>query len=254
MKTFLHLIFLAVLVVLTISSEPDGPFTRRDVDKIIVAPDGTEYVYVTSCVPYVFGERTFLGTIKGERQSRSHQMIGLKDGMYSFDSDPELRVLERVVPWDQFPYYYSKATLPPIALTNCSRFEFIAYENTEMGSSGKFFPDYWHLTCGEGIAGKENTAEFLADVKSQKMVREAWEKTPYGTTGDYAFPDENYGYIYGYFDDYPKVAVCLDVRIYNGKSYSVSIYEEDVEKKIPVRACEYVLPEKWLSLLTDEQK
>ena len=195
----------------------------------IVAPDGTEYVHLANeGLVTTFGSHTLLGKVKGEVPWFIHKSSRMITGMYSCEGDPELNVLMRIVPFNEWYVYYRKASLPPIdlSLDNCVRF----------GIVGRNPPGIEHMSCGEGIVGDDVKA-FLADVRSQLTPEEAGLRDLVKELGIGAARG------YGYLANGPNLAIPFLVMFYDDLAYSISFADER----------DYVLPEKWLHMLMAEE-
>ena len=217
----------------------DAKYTLLD-NGNIVAPDGTEYAHLANeGFVTTFGARSFFGKVKGDMRSPTHIAIGWKTGMYSCEGDPDLTILVRVVPNNEWLAYYRKVSLPALDLSpdNCVRFEFVAWK--EIIASKWYSPGVEHMTCSDGIKGKKNIKAFLADVRSQKSPEEA------GLYDLVIRPDgryENcylYGTVYGYFKGETNLAIPFSVWSFNDKAYSIDLGNEGA----------FVLPDIWLRKL-----
>jgi hypothetical protein len=226
-------ILIAFSFVFLISCNSDVTFTKTD-ENIIIASDGTEYVFLANeGFVDTFGSTNFLGKIKGEKSSFVHMTMRIETGLFSCENDTEKRILVRNVPDNEWKSYYRKATLPKIDLSpdNCVRFELI--------KGSDYSVDIKHMTCKEGIINSDDIKAFLTDIRSQKTAKEA------GLYDMVEMPNgmlENcyeLGVIYGYFKDEPNLAIPFHVTSFNDKAFSLRLNETE----------EYVLPEKWLSEL-----
>jgi hypothetical protein len=217
----------------------------------IVAPDGTEYIFLTiEGNIAVFGASTFIAKIKDEKPSLDQGGGIAKTGMYSIEGDPELNILQRVEPDNQWTMYYRKATLPDIDLSaeNCVRFELIGYK--EVNNSGTHSPEFKHMSCNEGINDMETIKEFLSDMKNQKTRDEAGlydlVKKPDGSFDNCYL----YGTVYGFFINEANLAIPFDVTSYNDEAFSIFFaYNKFSDSKEYFDNNEIVLPDKWLDAL-----
>jgi len=214
--------------------------TGEDLEGIIIAPDGTEYVHLANeGFVTTFGSHVLFFKIEGEDPYLGHLDSMTETGLYSCEGDPDLSILMRIIPNNEWRAYYRKASLPKLDLSpdNCVRLELVGYR--EIFSSDWINPSIEHMSCGAGITEKNDIKAFLADVRSQKSPEEA------GLYDLVRKPDgffENcymYGKVYGYFKDEPNLAVPFTVWSYDDKAYSIDLGD---------RA--YVLPVKWLPMLT----
>ena len=225
----------------------NGQFTQLD-NRNIIAPDGTEYVFLT-LDPYVkfFGSIFFLGTIVDEEQTQSSS--GRKVGMYSIEGDTELTILMRIESTSDYWVLYRKASLPELnlSLDNCIRFELIEPNETRVTES--YSPDIRHMSCNIGMVNPDDIKAFLADVRDQQTSREA------GLYDHVLKPDGFYenlstpGIVYGYFKDAVNLAIPLQVMSFNDKGYSIMLNDRDANGR-PVQV-EKVLSEKWLFALQE---
>lgn len=220
---------LTVFLLLFLSSCNSVDTFIKEENKII-APDGTEYIFLANEGKVVtFGSSNFLGKIKGEKAYFTHLSTKIKTGLFSCENDLDKRNLVRSIPDSEWKAYYRQVDLPELDLSpnNCVRFELVRGSGYEV--------DIKHMTCNEGIVKPDEIKAFLEDVRSKKTAEEA------GLYDLVRRPDgflENcylYGSVYGYFKDEPNLAVPFVVTSFNDMAYSIRM---DGGK-------EYVLPEKW---------
>ena len=240
LRRMMHFLLALTLVVLLLPvRHAIQPQFIRLANGNIAAPDGTEYAHLANeGIVATFGAHDFLGRVKGDAFFLRHLRGMWRAGMYSCEDDPDRTILMRYIPHNEWAAYYRKASLPEIDLSpdNCIRFELIGYK--EIHDSGYYTPDVEHMSCNNGLTGKDEIQTFLADVRSQKSPDEAglYElvRQPSGIL-------ENcykYGVVYGFFENEVNLAIPLDVTSYNDEAYSICLGEQ-----------EFVLPEKWLDAL-----
>ncbi len=197
---------------------------------------GEEYTCLTGePILYYMGELVFEGS---ESQDPADDYYwGFQSGIYSIKSDDDYSVLIRYVPYNEWALIYRKSSLPPFdfSIDNCSRLELV--ERTYDADANAV-----HVSCGEGMTDREQIAAFLSDVRSQKTAEEAglYDLLPEAENGIRYFGTPHV--IYGFFEEEPHVAICLNVTSYDDQAYSVSLEKVGIPP-------EYVLPEAWMELL-----
>jgi len=203
----------------------------------IIAPDGTEYIFLApEGFIQSFGERTLLGKIAGESSKLYHLGGSRETGMYSCD-DTNLDILYRIRPNSEWGAYYRKLSLPAIDLRieNCVRLEFI---RQSIFFENNISPDRSHILCNDGIININEINLFINEIKKQKSPQEAGL---YDMIRNEKGMLENcyaLGCIYGYFDHQTNLAIKLLVWSFNDLAYSVD-----------TNFGRYVLPAEWLEKL-----
>ena len=203
-------------------------FEAVDVFESVISPDGVEYAYFAheqggACA---FGEFVFLGGIKDE-ESPPLGVLSVKMGMYSLEGDTDQRILMRMMPNSEWASYYRKTSLPALNVMpeNCSRLEFSDRREIKYGSINS--PDIAHMSCGDGLTGREEINAFFAEVKGGLSPEEAGLKEilkrPDGSYNE----SYQYGVIYGFFEDEVNFALAFPVTSYNGEAFSVKIGESE---------------------------
>lgn len=245
MKRFFLLTIALLIFLCACSPEPKGELLKtEDIEYFVetengnlISNTGVEYVHLANEGFLVyFGEKVFLAGVQGEEETSQHLLYSYQTGMFALEHDNTYNVLIRREPDNEWASIYRKASLPPLDfnIDRCSRLEYISqpYPNIY---------DETHTTCGDGITGKAEIAEFLADIRSQANPRDA------GLYDRCTKPDgffENVygcGVIFAFFGEEPNVAVPMYVTSFNDLGYSVEIDGE-----------EYVLPEEWIHRLRGE--
>ena len=236
MKRICSIALCAALIFLFASCESVPKFDLLD-NGNIVGQDGTEYVYLArEGSVATFGEKTFIGKIKGEKPYLNHLGGRSKTGMYCGEGDSDLRILRRTLPDSEWASFYRKASLPELDLSidGVIRLELIRY--SEVHIENGLAPGIEHLSCDEGIKDLDEIKGFLEDIKNQQAPIEAGL---YDLVKNSDGVFENcycYGYVYGYIKDEPNLAIPLRVMSFDDKAYSIWIEGQY-----------YVLPEEWLN-------
>lgn len=206
----------------------DVTFTETE-NKSIVASDGSEYTFVgfEYNVQWL-GELDFIAHMEGEIETFVHLSSEVKTGMFYVNGERD--VLVRYFPDNEFGAVYVKSGLleSEISLENCIRFVLVR----DLYSS-----DSETALSTKGITECER---FLNEIKSGQKAEEA------GLYDLVRHPNglfENcyiYGYICGIVQEDIDIVIPLMVTSFDDKAYSIRIDD-----------AEYVLPEEWLSELTD---
>jgi hypothetical protein len=146
-----------------------------------------------------FGKREFVSRVRNEKL-RTYKNIGnMRLGMYSVEGDKQKRHLNYVnrhLEWSPHNTYYRKASLPELNLAVES---FVRIEFLEKNS-----PELFHMSCGGGITDPAELKRFIDNMTSREISQDKWEDM-----GDW---ERRYGYIYGYFEGEPNLAVQIEVR------------------------------------------
>ena len=212
--------------------EPDETefvWSRNNWD--LIAPDGTRYKNIGSEIYFAFFGVLF------------DDFFSIKDSdtrLCPLEGDAENNVLFCYYPYSlSHGVLYRKASLPTLKLTpdNCIRFEYFDWEYLK--STEYYKPEIEHMSCGEGIADREEVSKFLSDVRSQEYT---------GERGD------SIGYVYGYFEGEANLAMCYDVYEHDNGTYSITLTSRNRSifaqlTNSVYSETTYVLPEKWLDAL-----
>lgn len=245
MKRFFLLTIALLAFLCACSPEPKGELLKtEDIEYFVetengnlLSNTGVEYVHLANEGFLVyFGEKVFLAGVQGEEKTSQRLGYSYQTGMFALENDNTYNILIRREPNNEWYSIYRKASLPPLdfSVENCSRLEYVSGGLTAIY-------DVKHTTCGEGITGRAEIAEFLADIRSQANPRDAGLydlclKTD-GTYENVYLGDA----IFAFFEEEPNVAVPMYVTSFNDLGYSVEIDGE-----------EYVLPEEWMHRLRGE--
>ena len=223
----LSIIFICLVIIFSFTACSNNVEFTEIENKIIVATDGTEYTFVgNEGKVWCFGEREFIGRVKGEKKTFVHLTNKIKTGMYSVNGSKD--VLVRYFPDNEFAAMYVKSELmkTQVALDNCIRFEFVKgtlLNNEEITISQK------------GITECE---EFLNEIKSGQNAKDAGlydlVKQPDGMLKNCYV----YGYVCGVIQEDINIVVPLEVMSFDDKAYSIVI--DNIE---------YVLPQEWINKL-----
>ena len=219
--------FLCLLVGFSFASCTNNVKFTKTENKTIVSSDGTEYIYVgNEDRVYCFGEKEFIGHIKGEKKTFVHLTDKIKTGMYSVDGSKD--VLVRYLPDNEFAAIYVKSGLlkTEVALDNCIRFELV---------KGPPFNDEKTTISKNGIT---ECKQFLDEIRSGQKAEDAGlydlVQQPDGALKNCYV----YGYICGVIQEDVNIVIPLEVMSFDDKAYSISIDD-----------AEYVLPQKWADRL-----
>lgn len=224
-KVSIIFICLSIFFIFTACTD-NVKFTETE-NKTIVSTDGTEYTFVgNESRVWCFGERKFIGHVKGEKKTFVHLTSKIKTGMYSVNDSQD--VLVRYFPDNEFAAMYVKSELlkTEVTLDNCIRFEFVKgllSDNTEISNSKK------------GITDCE---VFLNEIKNGQKAKDAGlydlVKQPDGMLKNYYV----YGYVCGILQENVNLVIPLEVMSFDDKAYSIRI--NDIE---------YVLIQEWADKL-----
>ncbi len=229
MKRVFAILICVVIAFSFVACKNNVAFTETQ-NKTIVANDGTEYTFIgTEGRFWCFGERDFIGHVKGEKKSFVHLTSKIKTGMYSVNG--EQNILVRYYPDNEFSVIYVKSDLlkTEITLDNCIRFGFV---------KGSLFDKDKSALSKNGITECE---QFLNEIKSGQTVYEA------GLYDLVEQPDgmlKNcyvYGYACGVIQEDVNIVIPLEIISYDDKAFSITIDE-----------ITYVLPQGWLDKLIAE--
>lgn len=206
----------------------DVTFTEAE-NRKIVASDGTEYTFLgfDYSVQWL-GELDFIAHVEGEVETYIHLSSEFKTGMFSVNGKRD--VLVRYYPDNEFGAVYVKSDLleTEIALENCIRFVLVG----DLYSS-----DAEMALTNKGITDCER---FLNEIRSGQTAEEAGlfdlVKQPNGLFKNCYI----YGYVCGVVQEDLDIVIPLMVMSFDDKAYLIRIDD-----------AEYVLPEEWLSELTD---
>lgn len=224
------IIFISLAIIFSfVACNNNVKFTESE-NKTILSDDGIEYTFVGN-EGYVgcFGEKEFLGHVKGEKRSFIHIATKIKTGMYSVNGNQD--VLVRYLPDNEFFSIYVKSELleTKFSLDNCIRFEFVKYSD---------FNDAKTTMSQEGITECE---QFLHEIKSGQTVEDAelynLIRQPDGTLKNLYI----YGYVCGIMQEDLNLFIPLQVMSFDDKAYSITI--DDTE---------YVLSQEWIDKLITE--
>lgn len=223
------IIFISLMIIISlVACANNVEFTEIE-NKTIVSTDGVEYIFVgdegEACC---FGEREFIGHVKGEKKTFVHLDDEIKTGMYSVNDSKD--VLVRYFPDSEFAAMYVKSELlkKDVTLDNCIRFEFV---------EGSLLNEKTTIS-NRGITECE---QFLNEIKNGQSAKEAGlynlVKQPDGTF-------ENcyvYGYVCGIVQEDLNLVIPLQVTSFDDKAYSIII-----------DGIEYVLSQEWVDKLITE--
>ena len=223
----ISIIFICLVIVFSfVACTNNVEFTETE-NNTIVTTDGTEYTFVGyEGRVWCFGEREFIGHVKGEKKNFVHLTNEIKTGMYSVEGSQD--VLVRYFPDNEFAAMYVKSELlkTEVALDNCIRFEFV---------KGLLYNGDETTISKNGITECE---EFLNEIKSGQTAKDAGlydlVKQPNGML-------ENcyvYGYVCGVIQEDLNVVIPLQVMSFDDKAYSIRINDID-----------YVLTQEWIDKL-----
>jgi len=193
-------------------------------NKTIIAKDGTEYSFIGFEGHFwCFGQREFIGHVKGEKRQFVHLTNTIQTGMYSVNGKQD--VLIRYFPDNEFSAIYVKSDLlkTEVTLENCIRFEFV--------KDSSFYDDKTKLS-NKGITECE---QFLDEIKNGQTAKDA---------GLYDLVDgwiPVAGYVCGIIQEDINIVIPLEVLSFDDKAYSIKI-----------DGVEYVLPEEWVTKLIAE--
>ncbi len=220
-----------ILTLFALAACGDGAAFEETESGHIVARDGTRYTLVGhENDVWVLGDMEFEGHVDGEKESFTHLNETVKTGMYSVSG--EKSVLVRYSPDSEWGSVYAKeGTLKAeAALGNCIRFELVK------GSLG----DVKSLDSKIGIDTQSECQSFIDEITGGQSAEDA---------GLYELVRQSdgrlencylYGYVYGFLKDGVNIVMPMAVTSYDDKAYSIAIGEG-----------EYVLPEKWISELSE---
>ncbi|MBE6619391.1 MAG: hypothetical protein E7626_06415 [Ruminococcaceae bacterium] len=226
----ISIIFICLAIIFSfVACNNNVEFTETE-NKTILSADGTEYTFVGN-EGYVgcFGEKEFIGHIKGEKKSFIHIAMRIKTGMYSVNGSHD--VLIRYLPDNEFASIYVKSELlkTEFSLDNCIRFEFVKYSH---------YNDEETTISEKGITECE---QFLSDIKSGQTVEDAGlydlVRQPNGMLKNCY----TYGYVCGIIQEDLNLFIPLRVMSFDDKAYSITI--DDTE---------YVLSQEWIDKLITE--
>ena len=226
MKKLLIVFPCLILILSFIACTNNVKFTEGE-NKTIVSTDGTEYTLVgNESSVWCFGEREFIGHVKGEKKTFVHLADKINTGMYSVNGSQD--VLVRYFPGNEFGAMYVKSELlkTEVTLDNCVRFEFV---------KGSLFNDDQTTISTKGITECE---QFLNEIKNGPRAKDAGlydlVKQPDGMLKNCYV----YGYVCGVIQEDVNIVIPLEVTSFDDKAYSITI--DDIE---------YVLTQEWLNKL-----
>lgn len=201
-------------------------FTETE-NKTIIASDGTEYTFVgNEGSVWCFGEKEFIGHVKGEKKAFIHLSDTIKTGMYSVNDSQD--VLIRYFPDNEFAAIYVKSDLlkTEVALDNCIRFEFV---------KGSLLNDEKTTISNKGITECEKFLnEIIGGQNAEEVGLYDLVKQPDGMLKNCYV----YGYVCGVLKEDVNLVIPLEVKSFDDKAYSIRI--DDIE---------YVLTQEWLDKL-----
>lgn len=223
----ISIIFICLVIVFSfVACTNNVEFTETE-NNTIVTTDGTEYTFVGyEGRVWCFGEREFIGHVKGEKKIFIHLSNMIKTGMYSVNGSQD--VLARYFSDNEFAAIYVKSELlkTEVTLDNCIRFDF---------AKGPLF------NVDETIISKTGITEckdFLNEIKNGQKAKDAGlydlVKQPDGTLKNCYV----YGYACGVIQDDVNIVIPLQVMSFNDKAYSITIGDT-----------EYVLTQEWVDKL-----
>jgi len=223
----IFVIFICLVVIFSFSAcTNEVKFTETE-DKTIVTIDSTEYTFVgNEGRVWCFGEREFIGHVKGEKKTFVHLTNKIKTGMYSVNCSQD--VLVRYFPDNEFAAMYVKSELlkTEVTIDNCIRFDFV---------KGSLFNSDETIISKTGITECE---DFLNEIKSGQKAKDAGlydlVKQPDGTFKNCYV----YGHVCGVIQDDVNIVIPLQVMSFDDKAYSITI--DDIE---------YVLTQEWVDKL-----
>ena len=223
----IFVIFICFVVVFPFSACANEVKFTETGDKTIVTIDGAEYTFIGyEGRVWCFGEREFIGHVKGEKKNFVHLANNVKTGMYSVDGSQD--VLVRYIPDNEFAAIYVKSELlkTEVAIDTCVRFDF---------AKGSLFDRDETIISKTGITECE---DFLNEIQSGQKAKDAGlydlVKQPNGML-------ENcyvYGYVCGVIQEDLNIVIPLQVMSFDDKAYSITI--NDIE---------YVLTQEWVDKL-----
>ncbi|MBE6903790.1 MAG: hypothetical protein E7480_04190 [Ruminococcaceae bacterium] len=229
MKKYLLFFICLTIIFSFVACTNNVEFTETE-NKTIVSTDGTEYTFVgNEGRVWCFGERNFIGHIKGEKKSFVHLLSKTKTGMYSVNGSQD--VLVRYFPDNEFSAIYVKSELlkTEVALDTCIRFEFV---------KGPLFNNEKTTISKKRITECE---QFLNEIKNGQKAKDAGlydlVKQPDGMLKNCYV----YGYVCGVLQDDVNLVIPLEVMSFDDKAYSIKI--DDIE---------YALSKEWIDKLTNE--
>ena len=222
------IIFISLAIIISfVACANDVEFTETE-NKTVVSTDGTQYTFVGYEGRFwCFGEREFIGHVKGEKKAFVHLSLVIKTGMYNVNASND--VLIRYFPDNEFAAIYVKSELlqTDVVLDNCIRFEFVKgslYKQTTISNTG--------ITECE---------QFLNEIKNGQTSKEAGlydlVRQPNGILKNCYV----YGYVCGVVQEDLNIVIPLEVMSFDDKAYSIKIDNT-----------EYVLPQEWLDKLITE--
>ena len=214
--------------------EGQNSFTET-ADGIIVDASGIEYTFLSpenwlGLRELPFDNLIFEGSIAGEPDTLRHLGLSRPTGMYSIRGDRTFDILIRYRHDSEWYSIYRKSSLPPLdsSSDNLNRLIFV----------DSYLSEVFSPILGNIIVDPQEIAEFLSDVRSQKIPQDAGLydliRLPNGSLQNCY----KCGVIYGYFEEEPNVCIRMGITSYNDLAYSVSIEGRD-----------YVLPDQWAERL-----
>ncbi len=194
----------------------------------IVAPDGSEYVFVCNeGFLELLGRKTRVGIIEGEEDQKGY---GFALGLYACEQDADRVMLLRYMQDSEWAMIYRKKTSPALdySYQNCVRLELVGYQELQ-SDENMYTAGAEHINCGKGITGREKVIDFFDEIMTAGPVAGLDElvKKDDGTL-------ENcyeYGKIYGYFEGENAAVLPFAVTSYDDKAFSVMI--DNVEYELP---------------------
>ncbi len=221
------IVFICVVIIFSFAACTNNVKFTETENKTIVTADGTEYTFVGyEGRLWCFGEREFVGHIRGEKKSFVHLATKTNTGMYSVNGSQD--VLTRCFPDNELTAIYVKSDLlkTEATLDNCIRFEFV---------NGSLFNNEETTISKKGITDCE---QFLNEIKSGQKAKDAGlydlVKQPDGILKNCYV----YGYVCGVIQEDINIVIPLEVMSFDDKAYSIRI--DDIE---------YVLTQEWVDKL-----
>ncbi len=225
----LLVMFVCIAILISLTACAGNTLFEKGDNNTIISKDGTEYVLVDGTFgAYCFGDREFLGHVKGEIKSSTHLSYRIKSGMYSVDDSQD--VLVRYPPHSEFEAVYVRSGLlnKEVSIDNCIRFEFV--KSLHLGGNSI-------SSANKSITECE---AFLNDIRNSQRAIDAGlydlVKQPDGLLKNCY----TYGYICGVLQDGLNLVIPLQIMSFDDKAYSIS-----------VNGVEYVLPDEWVDKFID---
>jgi hypothetical protein len=173
----------------------------------IISPDKTEYTFFASEGKYfVFGERSFISHIRWQPKKLRHMGGNTDTGVYSFNNDPNLTLLQRVRFDSEWYEIYIKKELSEndYSFENCNLFKFVDTKNPRI-IAHRLRLEYFQDIIG--MYNDNDIKHFIEHIKNNEIFTDIIyniRRNPFDEIdGDNGF----IGYLFGFFEDIPYLVI-----------------------------------------------